>query len=137
MVKDDIFKVEISKKDIREREPLALGVVFIEMGLVEFAKEELEKAKRSLRDPVKAREFLGLLYLETGDANSAVEEFEEAIKILNDFSPTSARLYYDLATAYEKMEMPDRALALYETAYLMDIYYKDVEKKVHQLRQQR
>lgn len=137
MIKDDIFKIDISKENIKERDPLALGVVFIEMGLVEYAKEELERAKRSVRDPVRARELLGLLYLETGETDSAIEEFEEAIKILNDFSPTSARLYYNLATAYEKIRVSDKALASYEEAYMRDIYYRDVEKKIHQLREQR
>ncbi len=137
MIKDDIFKLEISRKQVKGQDPLALGVVFIEMGLVEYAKEELEKAKRSVRNPVKARELLGLLYLETGEADSAIEEFKEAIKILNDFSSTSARLYYNLATAYEKIKMFDKALEMYEEAYIRDIYYRDVGKKIHQLREQR
>jgi Tfp pilus assembly protein PilF len=137
MIKEDIFKVDISKENIKERDPLALGVVFIEMGLVEYAKEELERAKRSTRDPVKARELLGLLYFETGETDTAIEEFEEAIKILNDFSPTAARLWYNLATAYEKIGMSDKALESYEEAYIRDIYYKDVEKKIHQLREKR
>jgi len=137
MIKDDIFKLETSRKQIKGQDPLALGVVFIEMGLVEYAKEELEKAKRSVRNPVRARELLGLLYLETGEADSAIEEFEEAIKISNDFSSTSARLYYNLATAYEKIKMFDKALEMYEEAYMRDIYYRDVGKKIQQLREQR
>jgi tetratricopeptide (TPR) repeat protein len=135
MLQDDILKVDISKEDIRKRDPLALGVVFVEMGFAEYAKEEFEKAKKDVRDPVRARELLGLLYLETGEADSAIDEFMEAIKILNDFSSTSARLYYNLATVYEKMERSDKAIGLYEEAYMRDIYYRDVEKKIHQLRE--
>ncbi|MCD5383198.1 tetratricopeptide repeat protein [candidate division WOR-3 bacterium] len=136
MVKDDIFKIDISKDNIKEREPLAMGVVFIEMGLVEYAKEELKRAKRSIRDPVRARELLGLLYLETGETDNAIEEFKEAIKIVNDFSFASTRLYYNLAVAYEKIKVFDKALASYEEVYMRDIYHKNVEKKIRQLRKQ-
>ncbi len=137
MLRDDIFKVDVERENIREEDPFTLAVVFIEMGLIEFAWEELKKAKKEAKEPAKARELLGLLYLETGEPEKAIKEFRDAIDMVDDFSAMAARLYYNLASVYEKTGDPEEALKTYEAGYIRDIYYKDIEEKITQLRQQR
>ncbi len=135
MLIEDVLKLDISRDCIGAKEPFTLGVVFIEMELLEYAREELEKAKKDTKAPVKAMEILGLLYFDTGEVESAIKEFKEALKLAEEFSPISVRLYYNLGRAYEKIGQLEKAIESYENAYIRDIYYKDIEEKIIQLRQ--
>ena len=135
MLIEDVLKLDISRDCIDEKEPFTLGVVFIEMELLEYAREELEKAKKHTKAPVKEMEILGLLYFDTGEVESAIKEFKEALKLAEEFSPISVRLYYNLGIAYEKISQLEKAIESYENAYIRDIYYKDIEEKIIQLRQ--
>ncbi|PYX49534.1 MAG: hypothetical protein DMG79_08410 [Acidobacteria bacterium] len=117
-----------------------LGIAFREMGLLDEAIGELQKACQSF-DHGKAfpqimqtYTWLAQCFLEKGVPEAAVRWYDKALKVNGIDGETRVALHYELAAAYESAG--DKASALH---HFMDVYgsnidYRDVAERIKALK---
>ena len=117
-----------------------LGIAFREMGLLDEAIGELQKACQSFDrgrpfpQIMQTYTWLAQCFLEKGVPEAAVRWYDRALHVQGIDGDTRVALNYELAAAYESAG--DRALAL---RYFMEVYgsnidYRDVAERIKALK---
>ena len=107
-----------------------LGVAYKEMGLVEEAIAEFQKALRGTGRRVRTYEALGQCFLERSQFQVAVSVLERA---LADGAHTDEQLVgvlYLLGYASEGLQRWDDALGYYQRVFAVDIEFRDVSDRI-------
>lgn len=142
---DDVF--EEFKQDIDEdlgdsdyETHYSLGIAFREMGLVEEAIAEFQKAMQNKNldtdgeDYVKCCNLLGLCFVEKGLPQVATKWFTKGLSSRGHSEETYQALRYDLACAHELAGNDKAALETFLDVYGTDINYRDVADKIETLK---
>ena len=142
---DDVF--EEFKQDIDEdlgdsdyETHYSLGIAFKEMGLLEEAISEFQKAMQNKNlavdgeDYVKCCNLLGLCFVEKGLPQVAVKWFTKGLSSRGHSEETYQALRYDLACAYELAGNEKAALETFLDVYGININYRDVADKIETLK---
>ena len=110
-----------------------LGVAYKEMGLVDEAIAEFQKALRGTNHRARAYESLGQCFIEKGHFQVAVTILSRAIAEPNMDAAQLVGVLYLLGNTYEALEQPKDALGAYQRVYAEDINFRDVGQRIKSL----
>jgi len=110
-----------------------LGVAFKEMGLLDEAIGEFQKALRSPEGRLRTTEALGMAFFEKGQYAGCESVLRRAIEGLDGGDETKIGLLYWLGRASEALGKEADAIASYERAMVVDIRFKDLSQRMQRL----
>jgi tetratricopeptide (TPR) repeat protein len=117
-----------------------LGIAFREMGLLDEAIGELQKAVQSFDHGhpfpqiMQTYTWLAQCFLEKGVPEAAIRWYDKALKMPTLDGETRVALHYELAAAYETSGDKTSALKHFMDVYGSNIDYRDVAERIKALR---
>jgi pilus assembly protein FimV len=117
-----------------------LGIAFREMGLLDEAIGELQKACQSFDHGhafpqiMQTYTWLAQCFLEKGVPEAAVRWYDKALNVPNIDGETRVALNYELASAYETAGDKPAALRHFMDVYGSNIDYRDVSERIKALK---
>jgi tetratricopeptide (TPR) repeat protein len=117
-----------------------LGIAFREMGLLDEAIGELQKACQSVDrghafpQIMQACTWLAQCFLEKGVPEAAVRWYEKALNVPGIDGETRVALHYELASAFETAGDKPSALKHFMDVYGNNIDYRDVTERIKALK---
>jgi len=117
-----------------------LGIAFREMGLLDEAIGELQKACQSFDHGhpfpqiMQTYTWLAQCFLEKGVPEAAVRWYDKALKVVGIDGETRVALHYELASAYEAAGYKTSALHHFMDVYGSNIDYRDVAERIKALK---
>ena len=117
-----------------------LGIAFREMGLLDEAIGELQKACQSFdrghpfAQIMQTYTWLAQCFLEKGVPEASVRWYERALKVSTIDGETRTALNYELASAYEASGDKPSALKHFMDVYGSNIDYRDVAERIKALK---
>ena len=117
-----------------------LGIAFREMGLLDEAIGELQKACQSFDHGhpfpqiMQTYTWLAQCFLEKGVPEAAIRWYEKALKVNGIDGETRVALHYELAAAYESSGDKPAALHHFMDVYGSNIDYRDVSERIKALK---
>jgi tetratricopeptide (TPR) repeat protein len=117
-----------------------LGIAFKEMGLLEEAIGEFQRALSAQAQDIASDEFvkccnmLGLCFVEKGLPQVAIKWFTKGLSSPGRNEETYQALRYDLACAHEMVGNTRAALDTFLDVYGVNINYRDVSEKIENLK---
>ncbi len=118
----------------------SLGIAFREMGLLDEAISELQKAclafehGQPFSQILQAYTWLANCFLEKNVPEAAVRWYDKALTAPNIDGETRMALTYELASAYEAAGDKPVALKHFLTVYGTNIDYRDVSERIRMLK---
>ncbi|MEA2724381.1 MAG: hypothetical protein QOH59_2152 [Gemmatimonadales bacterium] len=110
-----------------------LGVAFKEMGLLDEAIGEFQKALRAPEGRLRTSEALGMAFFEKGQYAVCESVLKRAVDSLSGSDEAKIGLLYWMGRASEALGKPADAVATYERAMVVDIGFMDLSKRVQKL----
>jgi tetratricopeptide (TPR) repeat protein len=110
-----------------------LGVAFKEMGLLDEAIAEFQKALRASEGRLRTSEALGMAFFEKGQYAVCESVLRRAVDGLDGPDETKIGLLYWLGRASEALGKKADAMASYERAVAVDIRFLDLSERIHRL----
>jgi len=110
-----------------------LGVAFKEMGLLDEAISEFQKALRAPEGRLRTSEALGICFFQKGQPPIAEAVLRRAVDGLGGGDDAKIGLLYWLGRALEAQGKETDALASYERALAVDIGFLDLSDRIHRL----
>lgn len=117
-----------------------LGIAFREMGLLDEAIGELQKACQSVDHGhpfpqiMQACTWLAQCFLEKGIPEAAIRWYDKALNVPGIDAETRVALHYELAAAYETAGDKASALKHFMDVYGNNIDYRDVSERIKALK---
>ncbi|HEY6764772.1 MAG TPA: tetratricopeptide repeat protein [Candidatus Sulfotelmatobacter sp.] len=117
-----------------------LGVAFREMGLLDEAIGELQKACQSVdhgrpfSQTMQAYTWLAQCFLEKGVPEAAVRWYDRALAVPGIDGETRVALHYELGSAFESAGDKPSALKHFTNVYGSNIDYRDVAERIKALK---
>jgi tetratricopeptide (TPR) repeat protein len=117
-----------------------LGIAFREMGLLDEAIGELQKACQSVDrghpfpQIMQACTWLAQCFLEKGVPEAAIRWYDKALNVPGIDAETRVALHYELASAYETAGDKPSALKHFMDVYGNNIDYRDVSERIKALK---
>jgi tetratricopeptide (TPR) repeat protein len=110
-----------------------LGVAFKEMGLLDEAIAEFQKALRSPAGRMRTAEALGACFYEKGQFSVSSTVMRRAVETDPSGDESKIGLLYWLGRCEEEMKRVPEALAFYQRVFALDIRFQDVRERVKRL----
>jgi tetratricopeptide (TPR) repeat protein len=110
-----------------------LGVAFKEMGLLDEAIAEFQKALRASDGRLRTSEALGMAFFEKGQYAVCESVLRRAVDGLDGSDEAKIGLLYWLGRASEALGKKADAVASYERAVAVDIRFMDLSERIHRL----
>jgi tetratricopeptide (TPR) repeat protein len=110
-----------------------LGVAFKEMGLLDEAIAEFQKALRAPEGRLRTSEALGMAFFEKGQYAACESVLKRAVESASGSDEAKIGLLYWLGRASEALGKQADAIATYERALVVDISFLDLSKRVQRL----
>jgi tetratricopeptide (TPR) repeat protein len=110
-----------------------LGVAFKEMGLLDEAIAEFQKALRSPEGRLRTSEALGMAFFEKGQYAVCESVLKRAVEELSGSDEAKIGLLYWMGRASEALGKQADAIVSYERALVVDISFMDLSKRVQRL----
>ena len=110
-----------------------LGVAFKEMGLLDEAIAEFQKALRSPEGRLRTSEALGVAFYEKGQFAIAEAILKRAVETLGASDDEQIGLIYWLARATEAQQKTPAAITWYERVMAVDIGFQDASSRMQKL----
>ena len=123
---------QIGKEDAESH--YNLGIAYKEMGLLDDAIAEFEKAMIHPDRTVDCLTLKGICLSETGKLEEAEEVFFKTLQMSELSSEEQTSLHYELGLVAEKAKRPMDALQQFQTVADTDSFFRDVGEKIRQLR---
>ena len=114
-----------------------LGVAFREMGLLDEAIAEFQKALRAPEGRLRTSEALGLTFFDKGQFAIAETILRRAVDGLGGADDAKIGALYWLGRACEAQDKRREAITSYERALAVDIRFMDLGDRVHRLAAER
>ena len=117
-----------------------LGIAFREMGLLDEAIGELQKACQffdrghAFPQIMQSYTWLAQCFLDKGVPEAAVRWYEKALKVPTIDGETRVALTYELASAFETAGDKTAALKNFMDVYGTNIDYRDVAERIKALK---
>ena len=117
-----------------------LGIAFREMGLLDEAIGELQKACQSFDrghpfpQIMQTYTWLAQCFLDKNVPEAAIRWYEKALKLPNLDDETRMALHYELASSYETASDKTSALRYFMEVYGSNIDYRDVGERIKALK---
>jgi tetratricopeptide (TPR) repeat protein len=130
------FKAKVAENvdstDVRAHHDL--GVAYREMGLLDEAIEQFQKALRASTDHLATYEALGQAFLDKGAYAPAVRVLTRALNAPWEVEDELLGIYYYLGRAYEAQGNTPQAVEFYDRVFSLDINFADVTERLRVLR---
>jgi tetratricopeptide (TPR) repeat protein len=110
-----------------------LGVAFKEMGLLDEAIAEFQKALRAPEGRLRASEALGAAFFDKGQYAIAESVLRRAVDGLDGGDDAKIGLIYWLGRASEAQGKQAEAMASYQRALAVDIRFMDISDRMQRL----
>jgi tetratricopeptide (TPR) repeat protein len=110
-----------------------LGIAYKEMGLIEEAIAEFQKALRGATHRIRAYESLGQCFIDKNDFETAVTVLGRALREPGMEDEDLIGVLYLLGFASEGSKKPRDAAAYYQRVFAIDIDFRDVAKRLKQM----
>jgi len=110
-----------------------LGVAFKEMGLLDEAIAEFQKALRAPEGRLRTSEALGLSFYEKGQYAVAEAILRRAVDGISGLDDEKIGLLYWLGRSTESLGRVRDALGAYERAMAVDVGFMDINERVRRL----
>lgn len=110
-----------------------LGVAFKEMGLLDEAITEFQKALRASQGRLRTAESLGLCFFEKGQFSVAGTVLRRAIDAEDGSDEAKIALLYWLGRCEEEQARQGPALECYQRVFSVDVSFEDVRDRVKSL----
>jgi tetratricopeptide (TPR) repeat protein len=110
-----------------------LGVAYKEMGLVDEAIAEFQKALRGATQRLRAYEALGQCFIDRNDHEAAITVLGRALREPGMEDEDLIGVLYLLGFASEGSRKPRDAAAYYQRVFAIDIDFRDVSKRLKQM----
>ncbi len=112
-----------------------LGIAYKEMGLVDDAVAEFEKAGRNAERRVACLILKGMCLVEKGTFDVAEDVFKEGLGLPDLTAGERTSLHYEMGVLYQSWERPLEALESFQAVADADLFYRNVGEKIRTLRQ--
>ena len=110
-----------------------LGVAFKEMGLLDEAIAEFQKALRAPEGRLRTSEALGMAFFEKGQFAVSEAVLRRAVDAVDGGDEAKIGLIYWLGRALEAQGKGGDAITSYERAMAVDIQFMDLSDRIHRL----
>jgi tetratricopeptide (TPR) repeat protein len=110
-----------------------LGVAFKEMGLLDEAIAEFQKALRSPEGRLRTSEALGICFYDKGQFGISETVLRRAVDTVDGGDEAKIGLLYWLGRAAEAQGKETEAITSYERALAVDIRFMDLSDRMHRL----
>jgi tetratricopeptide (TPR) repeat protein len=110
-----------------------LGIAFREMGLVDEAISEFQKALRGQKQRVRTYEALGQCFVDKGQHQVAMSVLGRAAAESPADDQLLVGVLYLLGVSTEALGRSDDAIAFYQRVFAVDINFRDVEDRLSAL----
>jgi tetratricopeptide (TPR) repeat protein len=110
-----------------------LGVAFKEMGLLDEAIAEFQKALRAPEGRLRTSEALGMAFFEKGQFAVSEAVLRRAVDAVEEGDEAKIGLIYWLGRALEAQGKGADAITSYERAMAVDIQFMDLSERIHRL----
>ena len=110
-----------------------LGVAFKEMGLLDEAIAEFQKALRAPEARLRTSEALGIAFFEKGQYPACESVLRKAVESVDEGDEAKIGLWYWLGRASEALGNEADAIASYERAMVVDIRFMDLSQRMQRL----
>jgi tetratricopeptide (TPR) repeat protein len=110
-----------------------LGVAFKEMGLVDEAIAEFQKALRGPENRVRTYEAIGNCFIEKGQHSMAATILARALGEKGLTDDQLIGVLYLLGRANEALGKPEKAVEFYQRVFVVDITFQDVGDRLNAL----
>ena len=136
VVEKKVFKTDVDEQIAADdmESHYNLGIAYREMGLLDDAISEFEKAEKDPSRYVDCQTLKGLSFSDKDDYESAELMFQQALDspYLEDIQRLN--LGYELGLLYERAERSNDALISYQDVLSQDNNYRDVSEKISALK---
>ncbi|HYC50454.1 MAG TPA: tetratricopeptide repeat protein [Gemmatimonadaceae bacterium] len=110
-----------------------LGVAYKEMGLIDEAISEFQKALRGPDNRVRTYEAIGQCFIEKGQNQMAATILARALSEKDMDDDQLVGVLYLLGRAYEALGKGEDALIYYQRVFVVDIQFHDVGERMNAL----
>ena len=110
-----------------------LGIAFKEMGLLDEAVAEFQRALRAPEGRLRTSEALGICFYEKGQFAVAEAVLRRAVDTLAGGDDDKIGLIYWMARSAEEQGKAEAARSLYERALAVDIRFQDTNERINRL----
>ena len=110
-----------------------LGIAFKEMGLIDEAIGEFQKALRGAEQRLRTSEALGMCFFEKGQFNVAATVLKRAVETDQGGDEDKIGLLYWLGRCEQEQGHSAEALAFHQRVFAVDIRFQDVSDRVKSL----
>src|SRR4051812_21622351 len=110
-----------------------LGVAYKEMGLIDEAVAEFQKALRGATQRIRAYEALGQCFIDRNEHDVAITVLGRALREPGMEDEDLIGVLYLLGFASEGSKKPRDAAAYYQRVFAIDIDFRDVSKRLKQM----
>ncbi|MGH7652979.1 MAG: tetratricopeptide repeat protein [Gemmatimonadaceae bacterium] len=107
-----------------------LGVAYREMGLIDEAIAEFQKALRGATQRIRAYEALGQCFIDRREYDVAITILSRALREPGMEDEDLVGVLYLLGFASEESKKPRDAAAYYQRVFAVDIDFRDVSKRL-------
>jgi tetratricopeptide (TPR) repeat protein len=110
-----------------------LGIAFKEMGLLDEAIAEFQKALRAPEGRLRTSEALGICFFDKGQYAISETVLRRAVETIDGGDEAKIGLLYWLGRAAEAQGKAPDAIGSYERALAVDIRFMDLSQRIHRL----
>ncbi|HKR09618.1 MAG TPA: tetratricopeptide repeat protein [Gemmatimonadaceae bacterium] len=110
-----------------------LGIAYKEMGLIDEAIAEFQKALRGATHRIRAYEALGQCFIDRNDYDTAITVLGRALREPGMEDEDLIGVLYLLGYSSEGSKKPRDAAAYYQRVFAIDIDFRDVSKRLKQM----
>ena len=111
-----------------------LGIAYREMGLIDDALGEFDHAMGDPSRRVDCLTLKGICLLDKNNLEGAEASFKLALATPGLAETQRSSLYYELGLLYEVWDRPLDALDSFQSAADVDLFFRNVQEKIHELR---
>ncbi len=110
-----------------------LGIAYLEMGLIDEAREEFQVASQDPKRLMDCITMIGLCHIQKGEFEAALHELEKGLAIEGRADNEYVGIQYEIANVCEILGQNDRAVQALLKIHELNAGYRDVVQKLKKL----